>query len=90
MCVRACVSLRAYILHGCFLTFSNFFIDVGVYLKANAAVRYSVTDNYVLNLTCGDGSTSDTKVLTVNIGPNSAPIFQSWPGMKNIVHLNRI
>ena len=51
-----------------------------MYLKSGAAVRYKVAESYDLTITCRDGSTSDTRMVTINIEPNPLPTFDNWQG----------
>ena len=68
-----------------------FISDIGIYLKSDAAVRYAVTTSYDVIITCTDGITSDTNNLTVNIMPNSKPVFENWIGrtLLKIRHFNQ-
>lgn len=55
--------------------------EVGVYLKAGANIRYSVTTTYSVTITCKDkDDTSVTSTLVISVDPNSAPVFSNFKG----------
>ncbi|KAK3597911.1 hypothetical protein CHS0354_042249 [Potamilus streckersoni] len=56
----------------------------GIFLKANAPLKYEDEGNYVVTVECGEGKSMDSKDLVISVIPNSAPRFLNLPATAEV------